>query len=69
MADILKLERLDTQLNKPTNQNSLEIRKRYYKTLGTSVINSPLSPLFLRKICLVNVIHTNRLILSVTMPI
>ena len=40
------LERLDTQLNKPTNQNSLKvpnfvhqrIRKRYYKTLGTSVI-------------------------------
>ena len=40
------LERLDTQLNKPTNQNSFKvpnfvhqrIRKRYYKTLGTSVI-------------------------------
>ena len=40
------LKRLDTQLNKPTNQNSKEspkflkqrIRKRYLKTLGTSVI-------------------------------
>ena len=41
----LKLKRLNTQLNYPTNQNSLKppkflsqrIRKRYYKTLGTSV--------------------------------
>ena len=27
MADILKLERLDTQLNKPTNQSSLKVSK------------------------------------------
>ena len=46
------LKRLDTKLNKPTNQyslkypNLLSLRtgKRYYKTLGTSVINSQLSP-------------------------
>ena len=39
-------------LNEPTNQNSekspkllsLQIRKRCYNTLGTSVINSPMSP-------------------------
>ena len=44
------LKRLDTQLNKPTNQNSLKspklanqlIEKRYDKTLGTSVMNRPL---------------------------
>ena len=43
---------LDTQLNKPTNQNSIKfprllsqrITKRYYETLGTSVINRPISP-------------------------
>ena len=33
---------------KPTNQNPLKvpkrIRKRYNKTFGTSVINSPLTP-------------------------
>ena len=31
-------------LNKPTNQNLLSqrIRKRYYETLGTSVINIPM---------------------------
>ena len=39
----------DTHLNKPTNQNSQklfskQIRNCYHKTLGTSVINSPLSP-------------------------
>ena len=41
------LERLDTQLNDPANQNSIKgpkvvkpiIRELYYKTLGTSVIN------------------------------
>ena len=40
------------ELKKPTNQNSLKspkllsqrTRKCYYKTLGTSVINSQLSP-------------------------
>ena len=49
------LKRLNTQLYEPTNQNSKkvpkvvsqQIRKRYYKSLGTSVINSPLSPLSL----------------------
>ena len=43
---------LDTQLNNPTNQNSIKfpkcvkqrLRKRYYITFGTSVINSPVSP-------------------------
>ena len=50
------LKRLDTQLNEPTNQNSIKVpkvvkltnKKHYYKTLGASdVINSPLSPLSL----------------------
>ena len=47
-----RLKSLDNQLNDPTNQNSIKVpnvvkpknKKRYYKTLGTSVINSPLSP-------------------------
>ena len=47
----LWLQRLDTQLNNPTKQNLIivpkvvepTIRKRNYKTLRTSVINSPLS--------------------------
>ncbi len=51
------LKTLNTQLNKPTNQNSVntvkflsqQIRKRNCKTFGTSVINSPLSPRSLRK--------------------
>ena len=46
------LKRLNTKLNESSNQNSLkspklfnkQIRKRYYKTLGTSVIKSPMSP-------------------------
>ena len=41
------LKRLETQLDEPTNQNSLklqrlisqQLRKHYFKTLGTSVIN------------------------------
>ena len=37
------LKRLNTQLNESTNQNSLKssklLRKRYYKNLGTNVIN------------------------------
>ena len=44
------VETLDTQLNEPTNQiqrkfqNLLsQLRKRYYKTMGTSVISSTLS--------------------------
>ena len=39
------------QLNKPINQKkqsqkllSKRLKKRYYKTLGSSVINSPMSP-------------------------
>ena len=48
------LKRLNTQLNDPTNQNSLKypkllsqrIKKRFYQTLWTSVINNPF-PLFL----------------------
>ena len=46
------LKHVDTQLNEPTNQNSIKalklliqrIRKRYILTLGTSVINSVMSP-------------------------
>ena len=49
------LKCLNTQPNKLTNQNSLKfpkllgqrIRTRYYKTLGTRVINIPLSHLSL----------------------
>ena len=49
----LVFETLDTQLFKPTNQNSLRVpkvvkptnkKKHYHKTMRTSVINSPLSP-------------------------
>ena len=44
----------DTQLIEPTNQNSQmspkllskPIRKYYHKTLGTSVINSTMSPVY-----------------------
>ena len=43
-----RLKRLDFQLNEPANQNSIKgtkvfkptNKKRYYKTLRTSVINS-----------------------------
>ena len=54
----LLLKRLDTQFNESTKQNSIKglkavdkkrIRKRYYITLGTSVINSLLSPPNLNK--------------------
>ena len=46
------LKRLDTELNIPTKQNSINdpkvvgqrIRYRYYKTLGTSVIKQPNVP-------------------------
>ena len=46
------LKRLDSQLNEQTNQNSIKVpkvvkqryKKRYYKTLETIVINSPLYP-------------------------
>ena len=49
------LKHLDTQLNESTNQNSLKVpkvvkptnKKMLLKTLGTSVMNSPLSPSFL----------------------
>ena len=39
---------MDTQINELTNQNSIKLlaqqmRKRYYKTLGTRVINIPTS--------------------------
>ena len=46
----LWLKRLDTQLNKPTNQNSTKVPKdvkpknKNNKTLGTSVIIIPMSP-------------------------
>ena len=56
VSQIRWLKRLHTQLNKPTNHSnekspkflSQQIRKRNYKTLGTIVINSPLSPLYLK---------------------
>ena len=46
------LKRLDTQLIELSNQNSVKVskvieltnKKRYHQTLGTSVINSPMSP-------------------------
>ena len=46
------LKRLCTQLNDPTNQNLIKVpkvvkstnKKGYYKTLGTTVIKSPISP-------------------------
>ena len=46
-------KRLDTQVNEQTNQNSLKVpsklkdKKRYYKSLGTHVMKSPMSPLSL----------------------
>ncbi len=47
----LVVESLDTQPNEPTNQNSNKIpnvaKPSSKKTLGTSVINSQLSPLSL----------------------
>ena len=47
----LKVERLDTHLIKPTNKNSIKVlkvfklsnQKMFYKTLGTNVIDSPIS--------------------------
>ena len=46
------LKRLYILLNEPTNQNSIKvakvvesmIRKRHCKTLGTSILNSPITP-------------------------
>ena len=48
----LVVEILENELYGPINQNSIEItkgvklknKKRYCKTLGTSIINSPMSP-------------------------
>ena len=45
---------MDTQLIEPTSQNKImspkllsqQIRKGYHKTLGTNVLNSPMSTLF-----------------------
>ena len=40
-------KRLDTQLNEPTNKNLVNVfiqRRHYFKTLGTIVINRPISP-------------------------
>ena len=54
----LEVQTLNTQLNELTNQKSSQqspklssqrIRKRYYRTLETSVINSPLSLISLRR--------------------
>ena len=48
---IFGLKRLNTQLNEPDNQNSIKVPKvanptkeSFYKSLGTSVINSSISP-------------------------
>ena len=46
---------VETQLKEPTNQNAIKVskvvrptnKKSYYKTSGTSVINSAISPPFL----------------------
>ena len=51
------LTRVNTQLNEANHQNSIKVpkvveptnRKRYYKTLGTSVINIQMSPPFQHK--------------------
>ena len=51
------LKRFDTPLNDPTKQDSIKVpkavepivRKRHYKTLETSVINSPMSPSYLSR--------------------
>ena len=41
----LRVETFGHSLNKPKNQaNPTKKRKHYYKTLRTSVINSPMSP-------------------------
>ena len=52
----LLLKLFKTQLNEQTNQKSMllsqRIRKRYHKTLGTSVINSPLSTFSLGSLAL-----------------
>ena len=60
-----RLKLLDNQLNEPTNQKSITVpkvvkptnNKRYYKTLGTNVINSPMPPPSLVDMCLVNVVY------------
>ena len=52
LDDYLCLKRFETHFNALTNKNSLKspkllrqrIRKRYFKNLGTSVINSQMSP-------------------------
>ena len=55
------LKRLDTQLNDPTNQNLVKVPKLlgqriridYWKTLGTGVINCPMSPPSLTLNCII----------------
>ena len=58
LNDDTKLKRLNTQLNEPTNQNSINVpkvvepvKKKHNKTLGTSIINSPMFPSFLIGTC------------------
>ena len=63
----LMLKRSITQLDKPTNQDSVKspklfsqrMRKRYYKTLGSSVINSPFFPLYLLQCNLMIILSIN----------
>ena len=49
------LKRLDAQLNKPTNHDKspqgcyVKNKKHHYKTLGTSVINNPMTTPILHK--------------------
>ena len=49
---LIHIPKLGTQLSKPTNQNSIKVtngvntmNKKFYKTLGTSVTISLMSPL------------------------
>ena len=66
------LKRLNTQFNESTNQNSVvqpsqRLRKCYYKTLGTSVINSSLSPLSLSALLAISFINIFSLLGSRTL--
>ncbi len=59
------LKRFNTQLNESTNQKLIKVLKvvkptSYYKSLRTSVIKRPLSPLSLLVTCNVKVANTNK---------
>ena len=65
----LWLKRLDDQPNEPTNQYSIKVpkvvrptnKKRFHKTLGTSKINTPMSPPFLSVMSLIIMINVKPL--------